>query len=177
MSIAEDLKTKHLLCEGLDDDEIEKVAGLLETQTVSKGSPVFRENGTTKGIFMINSGEIEISKKLPVDLKTKMLISMKNIQHCCEIRKTPLGWRQVFANLVDGHFFGELSVIEGRKVHSVDADALDDTELFLLKTDKFHELEAGYPLISIKIKKTIAKVTSKNVRLMDRQLLKILIGY
>ncbi len=177
MSIVEDLKSKHLLLEGLDDNEINIVSELIEVVSFKKGDPVFRENGQTKGIFMINSGEVEITKKLPVDMKSKMLISLRNLQHCCEIRKTPYGWKQVFANLIDGHFFGELSIIEKRDKHSADAYALTDTELFLLGKDKFSKLETSNPLISAKIYKTIAKVSSKNVRLMDRQLLKILIGY
>jgi len=176
MSIFDDLKNKHLLFEGLEDDEIRSISELVEVERYSKGDSIFREDGISKGIYMINSGGVEITKKLPVDLKSKMLITLRNVQHYCEIRKTPYGWKQVFANFMEGHFFGDLSVVEGRKKHSADAYALEDTELFLLRTERFDELQTTYPLVATKILKTIAKVISSNVRLMDRNLLKILVG-
>ncbi len=177
MAIFDDLKSKHILCEGLDDGEIETIAGLVDTFNYSKNDPVFREKEPTSGIYMINSGEVEITKKLPVDIKSKLLISLRNIQHCCEIRKTPYGWRQIFATLVDGHFFGELSVIEDKTQHGADADTTEDSELFLLRKESFNLLETKHPLIIAKILRTIAKISSINVRHLDRQLLKVLVGY
>ena len=63
----------------------------------------------TKGIYLISKGKVEISK-ITLD-----------------------GWKQTLAVLVEHHFLGELSVIEGRQWHSVDATAIEDTEFFLLK--------------------------------------------
>ncbi len=177
MSIFDDLKKKHLLCEGFDDDELRSLSGLVDVERFSKGDPVFRENGVSRGIYMVNSGGVEITKKLPVDLKSKMLITLRNMQQFCEIRKTTYGWKQVFANFIEGHFFGDLSVVEGREKHSADAYAIEDTELFFLSREKFDELETTNPLIAAKMLKAIAKVISKNVRFMDGNLLKILIGY
>jgi len=172
-----DKLTKQLLLEGLSDKELGVIAGAVETIDVSRGDPVFRENEPTRGIYMISSGEVEITKKLPIDLKTKMLITVRNLQNCCEIRKTPYGWRQRFAGLIEGQFFGELSVIEDRKKHGADADAVEDTELILITTDRFKEIEIKHPAIMLQIYRTIAKVSSKSVRHLDRQLLTLLIGY
>lgn len=155
---------------------MEKVAGMLDVLKVSKGDPIFRENEQTRGIYMINSGEVEITKKLPIDLKTKMLITMRNMQNCCQIRKTPFGWRQLFASLIEGQYFGELSVVEGKKKHGADADAVTDCEFYILSPDKFAVIEATSPVTILKMLKTIARVSSKNLRYLDRQLLKLLIG-
>jgi CRP-like cAMP-binding protein len=168
---------RQLLLEGLDDKELDVISGAVETIAVSKGDPVFRENEHTRGIYMISSGEVEITKKLPIDLKTKMLITVRNLQNCCEIRKTPYGWRQKFASLIDGQFFGELSVIEDRKKHGADADAVEDTELLLIPTEKFKEIETKHPSTMLQIYRNVAKGSSKNVRHLDRQLLTLLIGY
>ncbi|MBF0563812.1 MAG: cyclic nucleotide-binding domain-containing protein [Nitrospirae bacterium] len=176
MSIVEELK-KQILFEGLDDSELEKMALLVESVHFNKGDSIFREKEPTAGIFLIKNGEVEITKRLPIDLKTKMLITVRNTQNCCEIRKTPYGWRQVFASLIDGQFFGELSVVEGRKTHGADADAVADTELLLIKAEKFNEIEANSPLTMLKVLRTIARVSSKNMRYLDRQLLKLLIGF
>lgn len=176
MSVLDDLKLQ-ILFDGLDDSELESLVNMVEVLHFSKGSAIFREGEPTKGVYMIKSGEVEITKRLPIDLKTKMLIAVRNLQNCCEIRKTPKGWKQVFAKLIDGHFFGELSVIEGRKQHGADADALEDTELLLIRAEKFLEIEETRPESMLRVLRTIARISSKNLRMLDRQLLKLIIGY
>lgn len=175
MQLIEDLK-RQILLEGLDDAELNAVGQMLEQVRFSKGDAVFRESEPTQGVYMIKTGEVEITKKLPIDLKTKMLITVRNTQNCCEIRKTPYGWRQVFTTLMDGQFFGELSVIEGKKKHGADADATEDTELYLIRPDKFAEIESSAPATMLKILRVIARVSSKNMRHLDKQLLRLLIG-
>ena len=176
MSIVEDL-SRQILLEHLNPDEIEKVSKVVEKIKYSTNDSIFTETQPTKGIYMINYGEVEVSKKLSIDLKTKMLITLRNVQHCCDIRKTSDGWKQVFAKLIEGFFFGELSIVEGKVKHGADAVALEETEVYLIPTAKFNALCDANPVLLIKIMKTIAKSASKNVRHLDRQLLKILIGY
>ncbi|MEO5356496.1 MAG: cyclic nucleotide-binding domain-containing protein [Nitrospirae bacterium YQR-1] len=171
----DDLK-RQILLDGIEDSELGKIAGMVDNLKVSKGDPIFRENEQTRGIYMIISGEVEITKKLPIDLKTKMLITMRNMQNCCQIRKTPFGWRQLFASLIEGQYFGELSVVEGKKKHGADADAVTDCEFYILSPDKFSLIEATSPETILKMLKTIARVSSKNMRYLDRQLLKLIIG-
>ncbi len=175
MSIFNDLK-KQILLEQLNDSELRKVARLVEVRNYSKGDPMFRENELSIGIYMIKSGTVEITKKLPIDLKTKVMITMRNLQNCCEIRKAPDGWRQVFATLIDGYFFGELSIVEGRKKHGADADATEHTEILFIRTNKFNKLVDTDPVIMLKIMKLIAKFESRKIRIIDKQILKILIG-
>jgi CRP-like cAMP-binding protein len=176
MSIIEDL-SRQILLEHLNPDEINLISTVVEQIKFSTNEPIFTQGQQTKGIYMINYGEIEISKKLPIDLKTKMLISLRNVQHCCDIRKTPLGWKQVYSKLIEGFFFGELSIVENKDKHGVDAIALEDSEVYLIPTKKFNDICDANPTLLIKIMKTIAKSASKSVRNLDRQLLKILIGY
>ncbi|MBF0474059.1 MAG: cyclic nucleotide-binding domain-containing protein [Nitrospirae bacterium] len=176
MSIVEDL-SRQILLENLNPEEIKVIASAVEAIKFSTNDPIFTEGQHTKGVYLINYGEVEISRKLPIDLKTKMLITLRNVQHCCDIRKTPYGWKQVFAKLIEGFFFGELAIVENLEKHTIDAIALEDTEVYLIRTNKFNEMCDANPHLLIKIMKTIAKTASKNVRNLDRQLLKILIGY
>ncbi len=174
MTNADDLK-KQQLCESLSDKELEKISTLIENVNFSANTHVFEESQPTRGIYMIKKGIIELKRILKLDTKTKMLVMLRNIQSS-EIRHTVHGWEHVFSVMKEGHFFGELSVLEGKKTHGADAVATEDTELLLLKTESFNDLSSTDPLLMAKILKTIAKVISKNVRELDSRLLKALTG-
>ncbi len=169
-----DLK-KQQLFENCSNEDLKVVSKLLDTKSFSKGDYIFKEKEPTAGIYMIKSGKAELKRNLTVDMKTKMLIMLRNISSS-EIRHTSDGWVHIFATPGEGEFFGELSIIEGREKHGADGVAFEDTELFLLKTDKFNELENSNPLIMSKIMKAIAKVVSKTLRHLDKRLLNALTG-
>ncbi len=147
-----DLK-KQVLLKELNDEEIGKIAGRVEIKKYLKGDVIFKEGSETKGIFMIHSGKVEISKV------------------------TPDGWKQTLAAFKDGHFFGELSIIEDRKLHGADALAIENADLYFIKTGDFKDMEKTDPSIMYKIMKTIARVASRNVHLMNEKLMKLLISY
>ncbi len=170
-----DILREQTLFDNLDDDEIEKVSQLLEPLTFSEGDYIFEEKQSTRGIFLIGSGKVELKRVLNVDTKTKMLIMLRNISSS-EIRHTTRGWEHVFGSPEAGDFFGELSIIEGREKHGADAVAIEDTELYLFRTEKFHELEKNEPPLMAKIMKTIAKVASRTLRRLDKRILKALTG-
>ncbi|MBF0519636.1 MAG: cyclic nucleotide-binding domain-containing protein [Nitrospirae bacterium] len=170
----EDLK-KQVLFESLDDNELQIVMGILRVVEFSKEGFIFQENDPTKGLYLIHSGKVEIKRKLQLDTKSKMLVMLRNIKSD-EIRHTAHGWENRFAVLEKGNFFGELSVIESRRKHSAECVALEDTVLLLLPSEDFLKLEETNVYIVVKILKSIAKVTSGNVRQLDRRILKALMG-
>ncbi len=144
---------KQILLGDLNDSEIEKLSKIVSQETYPKGKTIFKEGDPTKGIYLIRKGKVEISKI------------------------TPDGWKQTLAVLKDGHFFGELSLIEDKKNHGADAVALENTELFLIKKEDFKALEQSDPMLMYKIMKTIARVASRNVHSMNERLIKLLISY
>ncbi len=170
MGISVDDLKRQILFEGIEDDELEKVSKLLEVKKFAKGVPVFKEKYPTAGIYMISSGEVELKKSLKLDTKTKMLIMIRNISSS-EIRHSSHGWEHIFAKPKEGDFFGELSVIEGKERHGADAVAIEDTELFLFRTEKFNELAKTDPLIMAKMMRTITKAASGTLRRLDRRLI------
>ncbi|QWR77182.1 Crp/Fnr family transcriptional regulator [Candidatus Magnetomonas plexicatena] len=170
----EDLKNQ-VLFESLDDSELQVVLGMLKVVEFSKGAFIFQENDPTKGIYLIHSGKIEIKRKLQLDTKSKMLVMLRNIKSD-EIRHTAHGWENRFAVLEKGSFFGELSVIESRRKHSAECAAMEDTVLLLLPSEEYLKLEETHVYTVVKILKSIAKVTSGNVRQLDRRILKALMG-
>jgi CRP-like cAMP-binding protein len=147
-----DLKGQKLLCD-LDDRELDLIAKRMTREQHAKGAVVFRDGEPTKGIFLIKKGKIEISKT------------------------TPDGWKQTLALLTDLHFFGELSVIEDRKTHSTNTTALEDTELYRITVEEFRALEREAPVMMYKIMKTMARMASRNVHMMNEKLIKALISY
>ncbi len=152
MPVKTELK-KQILLSDLTDSEIEKLSKKVIQESYPKGKNIFKEGDPTKGIYLIRKGKVEISKI------------------------TPDSWKQTLAVLKDGHFFGELSLIEDKKNHGADAVALENTELLLIKKEDFKEFEQKEPLLMYKIMKTIARVASRNVHSMNERLIKLLISY
>lgn len=147
-----DLK-EQILLKDLNDEELQIISERVVVESYPLGKLIFMEGETTKGIYLIKKGKVEISKT------------------------TPDGWKQTLAVLSDGHFFGELSVIEDKKEHGAIATAIEDTGAFLIKTEDFKSLEKTNPELMYKIMKTIARVASRNVHTMNEKLVKLLISY
>lgn len=148
---AEQLK-KQVLFQDLDKAGLNKMAKMVKKVSLKKGEQLFKEKDDTYGLYLINSGKIEIS------------------------RITADGWRQTLVVLTGGHFFGELSILERRR-HVATAVALDDTELFLIPKEDFERLIVDDMELACNIIKRIAIVMSKNLRQMNDKFLSALISY
>ena len=147
-----ELKQQTLFSE-LNDAELDVIANNVVPEEHAKGATIFSEGDPTKGLYLIRKGKIEISKI------------------------TPDGWKQTLAVLPQNFFFGELSVVEGRKIHAADATAIDDTFCFLFPKDDLLKLETSSPALMYKIMRAIARTASRNVHSMNDKLLKLLISY
>lgn len=144
---------KQMLFSDLTDAELGLMAPKIAVESYPKGKPIFTEGEPTKGIYLVKSGKVEISKT------------------------TPDGWKQTLALLTENHIFGELAVIEENKVHGATATAIESTEVFRLKTDDFKAFETSDTMMMYKIMKTLARIASKNVHSMNEKLMKLLISY
>jgi CRP/FNR family transcriptional regulator len=98
---------QQILLQDIDSTGLGKIAKIAKEVFIKKSEPLFKESDQTKGLWLIHSGKIEIS------------------------RVTADGWRQTIVVLPPTHFFGELSILENRK-HVASATALEDTELLLI---------------------------------------------
>lgn len=144
--------TRQILLQEIDGEKLKRLAGIVKQMSFKKGEHLFRERDETKGLYLVHSGKIEISKV------------------------TPDGWRQTMAVLTSGHFFGELSILE-RRQHEASAVALEDTELFLISKEDFENLMKSDIELACDIIKKIAIVMSKNLRRMNERFLSALISY
>jgi len=147
-----DVLKEQVLLQDIDQAGLNKIAKIIKQFSVKKGEPLFKEKDETKGLWLILSGKIEIS------------------------RVTADGWRQTLVVLSAGNFFGELSILENRK-HVASAVALEDTELRLLPKEDFDKMMEEDCALALNIVKRIAIVMSKNLRRMNDKFLSALISY
>lgn len=146
------LLKKQVLLKDLDNADLEKIAKIVKKLSFRKGEYLFKEKEYTKGLYLIHSGKVEISK-VTLD-----------------------GWKQTLAILHSGHFLGELSIIE-KRVHEANATALENTELFLISKKDFEKMEKQDTALTSKIMKKLVLIMSKNLRRMNEKFLSSLISY
>ncbi|MBM4137347.1 MAG: cyclic nucleotide-binding domain-containing protein [Nitrospira sp.] len=147
-----DLLKKQVLFEDINSDGLEKMAKIVKKISFKKGESLFKEGDDTKGLYLVHSGKVEIS------------------------RVTADGWRQTLVVLLPGHFFGELSILENRH-HVATALALEDTELLLIPKEDFEKMMEEDCILALNLVKRIAIVMSKNLRRMNDKFLSALISY
>lgn len=150
--IKTDILKQQLLLQDVNGVTLNKISKMLKKISFKKGKQVFKEKDDTKGLWLIHSGKVEIS------------------------RVTADGWRQTLVVLTAGHFFGELSILENRK-HVATAVAIEDSELLLLPKEDFERLMEEDCAMALNIVKRIAIVMSKNLRRMNDKFLSALISY
>ena len=147
-----DLLKEQILLQDMDTNGLNKISKITRQISVKKGEVLFKEKDEKKGIWLILSGKIEIS------------------------RVTADGWRQTLVVLPSGHFFGELSILENRQ-HVASAAALEDTELLLIPKEDFEKMMDEECTLALCIVKKIAIAMSKNLRRMNDKFLSALISY
>ena len=148
----EELKRQRLFGD-LSDAELALMARKIVLETYPARTAIFKEGEPPKGIYLLKSGRVEISKV------------------------TPDGWKQTLAILSANHIFGELSVIEDVRSHGADATAIEAAEIYRFTIDDFKELEKSNTIMMYKIMKTIARIASRNVHSMNEKLVTLLISY
>ncbi|MDA8079667.1 MAG: cyclic nucleotide-binding domain-containing protein [Nitrospiraceae bacterium] len=145
------LKDQALL-EDLSGAELTRISRIVRRLKFKKGEQIFKEKEDTKGLYLINSGKVEISKV------------------------TPDGWKQTLAVFTGGHFFGELSILEKRR-HEAVAVAVENTDMLLIGKEDFERLEREDVALAFKIMKKMTLVMCKNLRRMNDKFLNALISY
>jgi CRP/FNR family transcriptional regulator len=150
--ITPDILKQQVLLEGIDDAGLSKIANITRQVSVKKGDQLFKEKDDTKGLWLIRTGKIEIS------------------------RMTADGWRQTLVVLPANHFFGELSILENRH-HVASATALEDSDLILIPKEDFDDLVQKDCTLALKIVIKLAIAMSKNLRRMNDKFLSALISY
>jgi aspartate ammonia-lyase len=123
----------------LSEDELNILAGKMKAETFKPGAFLFVEAGKRDGVFVIYSGEVELTKKNP-----------KN-----EIKR--LAW------FSPGEMLGEGTFIDDSP-HSTSAVAVTTTTCICLFKDDINAIFAERPDLGMKISAKLARVISVRMR-------------
>ena len=96
----------------LDDDAARDLRSLLSDKRVPQNTRLFRQGDKGDAMYLIESGRVRISIRDEEDQEV------------------------ILAELAQGDFFGEMSIIDGRQ-RSADARVIDDAQLAILSRDAF----------------------------------------
>jgi uncharacterized membrane protein len=96
----------------LDDDAARDLRSLLSDKTVPQNTRLFRQGDKGDAMYLIESGCVRISIRDDDDAEV------------------------ILAELAQGDFFGEMSIIDGRQ-RSADAKVIDDARLAILSREAF----------------------------------------
>jgi CRP/FNR family transcriptional regulator, cyclic AMP receptor protein len=110
----------------LDDDAARELRSLLSDKTVPQNTRLFRQGEQGDAMYLIESGRVRIS------------IHDEDEQEL------------TLAELAQGDFFGEMSLIDGRQ-RSADASVIEDAQLAILSRDAFLFFVRSNPDIALKM--------------------------
>ena len=121
---------------GLTPQEIRQVLAISGLQQYRAGAMVFAKQDLGNNFFIVKSGRIKIFTTVGAEKK------------------------KTFAFLKKGDFFGEMSLLGG-KVRSASAQAVDDSELFVISKKNFKRLILENPDFTLKLLHTLVERLNK----------------
>jgi CRP/FNR family transcriptional regulator, cyclic AMP receptor protein len=110
----------------LDDDAARDLRNLLSEKTVGQNTRLFQQGDTGDAMYLIESGRVRIS--IRDDDKQEVIL----------------------AELAQGDFFGEMSLIDGRQ-RSADAKVIEDSRLAVLSRDAFLSFVRNNPDVALEM--------------------------
>ena len=110
----------------LDDDAARDLRSLLSEKTVPQNTRLFRQGDTGDAMYLIESGRVRISIR--------------------DHDKQEL----TLAELAQGDFFGEMSIIDGRQ-RSADAQVIEDSRLAVLSREAFLSFVRKKPDVALEM--------------------------
>ena len=129
----------------LQNEELEKIQGLLHLSSYSKNEVVFEENQPGDAFYILYSGSVKIVKDVNGKKETLNVLEKS------------------------GEFFGEMSLMEN-KPRSAGVMAAEDTELLVIEKNNFLRIVSQYPELLMKV----AHALSNFIRQSDLKLIDVL---
>ncbi|HGY56751.1 MAG TPA: Crp/Fnr family transcriptional regulator [Caldithrix abyssi] len=115
----------------LKESDLEQIAKMTVRQVYKKDNMVLIEEEVGSTMFVILNGRVKIS------------------------RISDEGREVILSILVDGDFFGEMSILDGQ-TRSANAVTLEDTELLIIRRENFLQILHSYPQVAINLLKELA---------------------
>ena len=147
---------KIFLFQDLEDPELEKVLSRTRPREFPAGQVIIQEGDPGDSLYVMVSGEVEITKRLTLVLD----------------EDTPK--ERVFIRLKaeDGVYFGEMSLLESDP-RSATVTALSDCRLLELYRKDFLELVRNDPAMGVKLLLRLAQLLSRHLRKTNQDVVKL----
>ena len=147
---------KIFLFQDLEDREIEEVLDRTSPREFSAGSEIIREGEPGDSMFIMISGEVEITKQLTLVLD----------------KDTPKERVMIRLKADDGVYFGEMSLLE-QDTRSATVTALTDCRLLELNHQDFLELIRLDTAMGVKLLLHLAQLLSRHLRKTNQDVVKL----
>jgi CRP-like cAMP-binding protein len=155
--MADDLFLRKIfLFQDLSENEVGEVLARTQTRTFAAGDVIIQEGETGDSLFIMVSGEVEITKQLTLVLdedtpKERVMIRMK---------------------AEDGVYFGEMTLLED-EARSATVTASTDCVLLELHQKDFLDLIRHLPPMGVKLLLRLAQVLSAHLRKTNMDVVKL----
>ena len=110
----------------LDDEAAARLRSLLDIRNVTRGTLIFRKGDNGDAMYLIERGQVRIS----VTDDDQQEITL--------------------AELAQGDFFGEMTIIDGKR-RSADAVVIEDARFAVLSREHFLEFIHGNPVVALEM--------------------------
>lgn len=144
-----DNSSEKALFEDFSDNEIKEVLNYTQAYKFNKGDFLFKEGENTKSLYIIFSGNVEISA-----LNSK-------------------GERVSFPFSGNGTVLGEIAFLDG-KDRTASAQALDILEAIEITPLNFQKMELEKPMLAIKFLKELGRIVAERLRWADEVLVEVI---
>ncbi|MGP8049105.1 MAG: cyclic nucleotide-binding domain-containing protein [Desulfobaccales bacterium] len=158
MAIVEDAAflRRIFLFQDLEDGELEQVLSRTRPRKFPAGQVIIQEGDPGDSLFIMVSGEVEITKRLTLVLD----------------EDTPKERVMIRLKAEDGVYFGEMSLLESDP-RSATVTALSDCRLLELYQKDFLELVRNDPAMGLKLLLRLAELLSRYLRKANQDVVKL----
>jgi CRP/FNR family transcriptional regulator, cyclic AMP receptor protein len=135
------------MCRTLAPAELDAIAAIVETRDVAAGKDLFREGDPGDGLFLVISGEIDVTKRAP-------------------------GGEHLLARLGPGGVLGEMSLVTA-DARSATGRALVDSRVLHMPATGFRTLLAAESVAAHKLVAAVAEVLARRLASMNGLVLEL----
>ncbi len=147
---------KIYLLQDLEEEEIQYVLNRTAPRDFAAGAEIIREGEAGNSMFIMVSGEVEITKQLTLVLD----------------EETPKERVMIRLKAENGVYFGEMSLLENES-RSATVTALSDCRLLELHQKDFLELAHRDPAMGVKLLLRLAQLLSRHLRKTNQDVVKL----
>ena len=147
---------KIYLLQDLEENEIHQVVSRTMPRVFPAGEVIIREGDPGASLFIMQAGEVEITKQLTLVLD----------------EDTPKERVFIRLNAENGVYFGEMALLEN-ETRSATVTALTDCSLLELQQEDFLDLIERNPTMGVKLLLRLAEVLSRHLRKTNQDVVKL----